>query len=92
MSGFRHSEHRVELAVLVDLKRGAHLPAGVCPAFPTLKGTPLHVDAPDWDPVLRLAGHGSSHPLASVARCSTEEERGQPRALVRDERAHQGAA
>jgi hypothetical protein len=81
MSGFRHSEHRVELAVLVDLKLGTYLPPGVGPVPPTLKGTPLDVDAPEGDPVLRLAGRGSCHLLASVALCSAEEERGQPRAL-----------
>lgn len=81
MSGFRHSEHRVGLVVLVDLKLGTYLPPGVGRVPPTLKGTPLDVDAPDWDPVLRLAGHGSCHLLASVALCSAEEERGQPRAL-----------
>ena len=43
MSGFRHSEHRVELAVLVDLKLGTYLPPGVGPVPPTLKGTPLDV-------------------------------------------------
>jgi hypothetical protein len=43
MSGFRHSEHRVELAVLVDLKLGTYLPPGVGPVPPTPKGTPLDV-------------------------------------------------
>src|SRR5664280_1836479 len=43
MSGFRRSEHRVELAVLVDLKLGTYLPPGVGPVPPTLKGTPLDV-------------------------------------------------
>ena len=43
MSGFRHSEHRVELAVLVDLKLGTYLPPGVGPVPPTLKGTRLDV-------------------------------------------------
>ncbi len=81
MSGFRHSEHRAELAVLVDFKLGTYLPPGVRPVPSTLKGTPLDVDAPEWDAVLRLAGRGSCHVLASVALCSAGKERGRPRAL-----------
>jgi hypothetical protein len=81
MSGFRHSENRAELAVLVDFKLGTYIPPGVRPVPPTLKGTPLDVDAPEWDLVLRLAGRGSCHVPASVALCSAEKERGQPRAL-----------
>ena len=74
MSGFRHSERGVELAVLVDLKLGTYLPPGVGPVPPTLKGTPLDVDAPEWDPVLRLAGCGFCPLLASVALCSCGNE------------------
>jgi hypothetical protein len=85
MSGFRHSEDRVDLVVLVDLRRGTYLPPGVSRVPPTLKGTPVGVDAPDGETVLRLAGCGSCHLLASVARCSAEEERGSPRAFCGSE-------
>ena len=60
MSGFRRSEDRGELVMLVDLKPGTQLPPEVCPAPPTLKGTLLDVDAPEWEAVLRAARHALS--------------------------------
>jgi hypothetical protein len=55
MSGFRHSEDRGELVMPVGLKPGIELPPEFCPAPPTLKGTLLDVDAPEWAAVLRAA-------------------------------------
>jgi hypothetical protein len=55
MAGFRHSEDRGDLVMPVDLKPGIELPPEFCPAPPTLKGTLLDVDAPEWAAVLRAA-------------------------------------
>lgn len=74
MSGFRHCERRVDLAVLVHLKLGTHLPPGVSRVPSTLKGTPLDIDVPDGETVLRLAGCGCCSLLASVALCPCGNE------------------
>src|SRR5450759_122353 len=79
MSGFRRSEDRGELVMLVDLKPGTQLPPEVCPAPPTLKETLLAVDAPEWEAVLRAARHDSYHLPAYLALCAGQE-RGRPRA------------
>ena len=57
MAGFRHSEDRGDLVMPVDLKPGIELPPEFCPAPPTLKGTLLDVDVPEWEAVLRAARH-----------------------------------
>jgi len=77
MSGFRHSEDRGELVMLVDLKPGTQLPPEVCPAPPTLKETLLDVDAPEWEAVLRAARHDCYHLPAYLALCAGQE-RGRP--------------
>jgi len=79
MSGFRRSEDRGELVMLVDLKPGTQLPPEVCPAPPTLKETLLAVDAPEWEAVLRAARHDFYHLPAYLALCAGQE-RGRPRA------------
>jgi hypothetical protein len=79
MSGFRHSEDRGDV-MLADLKPGTQLPPEVGPAPPTLKGTLLDVDAPEWEVVLRAARHDFYHLPAYVALCAVQE-RGKPRAL-----------
>src|SRR5664280_2631306 len=80
MSGFRHSEDRGELVMPVDLTPGAQLSPEVCPAPPTLKGTLLDVDAPEWEAVLRAARHDFYHLPACLALCAGQE-RVRPRAL-----------
>ena len=77
MSGFRHSEDRGELVMSADLKPGTQLPPEVCPAPPTLKGTLLDVDAPEWEAVLRAARHDFYHLPAYLALCAGQE-RGRP--------------
>ena len=77
MSGFRHSEDRGELVMPVDLTPGAQLPPEVCPAPPTLKGTLLDVDAPEWEAVLRVARHDFCHLPTYRALCAGQE-RGRP--------------
>src|SRR5450759_1009945 len=80
MSGFRHSEDRGELVMPVDLKPGPQLPPEVCPAPPTLKGTLLDVDAPEWEAVLRAVRYDFHHLPTYRALCAGQE-RGRPRAL-----------
>jgi hypothetical protein len=80
MSGFRRSEDRGELVMPVDLTPGAQLPPEVCPAPPTLKGTLLEVDAPEWEAVLRVARHDFCHLPTYRALCAGQE-RDRPRAL-----------
>jgi len=79
MSGFRHSEDRGELVMPVDLTPGPQLPPEVCPAPPTLKGTLLDVDAPEWEAVLRAVRYDFYHLPAYLALCAGQE-RGRPRA------------
>lgn len=50
------------------------------PALPTLRGTLLDVDAPEWEAVLRTARHDFYHLPAYVALCAAQD-RGVPRAL-----------
>ena len=80
MSGFRHSEDRGELVMPVGLTPGAQLPPEVCPAPPTLKGTLLDVDAPEWEAVLRAVRYDFCHLPTYRALCAGQE-RGRPRAL-----------
>jgi hypothetical protein len=44
----------------VDLEPRTELPPEFCPAPPTLEGTLLDVDAPQWVAVLRAARHALS--------------------------------
>jgi len=74
-------EDRGELVMLVDLEPSTKLPSEGGPVPPTLKGTLLEVDAPEWEAVLRAARHDFYHLPAYVALCAAEGERGQPRAL-----------
>ena len=76
MSGFRHSEDRGELVMSADLKPGTQLPPEVCPAPPTLKGTLLAVDAPEWEAVLRAARHDCYHLPTYRALCAGQERAG----------------
>jgi ribosomal protein S18 acetylase RimI-like enzyme len=73
-------EDRGELVMSADLKPGTQLPPEFRPAPPTLKGTLLDVDAPEWAAVLRAARHDFYHLPAYVALCAGQE-RGRPRAL-----------
>jgi len=78
-------EDRGELVMLVSLELGTELPPEGDPAPPTLKGSLLDVDAPEWEAVLRAARHDFYHLPAYVALCAVQEG-GQPRALcVTDE-------
>ena len=77
MSGFRHSEDRGELVMPVDLTPGPQLPPEVCPAPPTLKGTLLDVDAPEWEAVVRAARRDCYHLPTYRALCAGQE-RGRP--------------
>jgi ribosomal protein S18 acetylase RimI-like enzyme len=79
--GYAYSgEERGELLMLVDLQLGIAPPLERGPAVPTLKGSLLDIDAPEWEAVLRAARHDFYHLPAYVA-LSAVQEGGQPRAL-----------
>ena len=72
-------EDRNELVMLVDLEP-AELPPEGGAAPPTLKGTLLDVDAPEWAAVLRAVRHDFYH-VPGYLGLSADQEGGRPRAL-----------
>jgi GNAT superfamily N-acetyltransferase len=71
---------RGELLMLTDLELDADLPPEGGLALPTLNGTLLDVDAPEWESLLRAARHDFYHLPEYVALCAAHED-AQPRAL-----------